>query len=111
MKERPTRQQILQVLADELPNLRRRFGVKNIALYGSYARGTASPRSDVDVLVELEEPLGLQFVALAQYLEERLGRRVDLLAASDLRRNRTTSRYQHIAADIERNLIYVQPSS
>ena len=111
MKERPTGQQILQVLADELPYLRQRFGVKRIALYGSYARGTASPRSDVDVLVELERPLGLQFVALAQYLEDRLGLRVDLLMASDLRRNRTAPRYRHIAADIERNLIYVQPSS
>lgn len=49
-----------------------------LALYGSFARGTPRPDSDVDLLVELSRPLGLEFVRLADYLEARLGRRVDL---------------------------------
>lgn len=110
MKAILTRAQILDVLAREIPYLRDRYGVRRIALYGSYASETASSRSDVDLLVELERPLGLQFVALAQYLEKRIGRRVDLVTAEDLRRGLAVPRYRHIAQEIERTLTYVQPT-
>ncbi|MGC9019527.1 MAG: nucleotidyltransferase family protein [Candidatus Bipolaricaulaceae bacterium] len=51
-----TKEQILQVLREHLPELRTRFGVRRLALYGSFARGSASEQSDVDLLVELEAP-------------------------------------------------------
>jgi uncharacterized protein len=73
-----SRKDVLQILEAELPYLSERFGVVRLALYGSFARGDFRSDSDVDLLVELSRPLGLEFVALADYLEEKLSRKVDL---------------------------------
>lgn len=55
------------------------FGVKSLALFGSVARNEAKPDSDVDLLVDFSHPVDLfEFVRLQQYLEEMLGRAVDL---------------------------------
>lgn len=79
MKKRAmSREDVLRTLEREAPYLRERFGVVRLALYGSFARGASGTDSDVDLLVELSRPLGLQFVALAEYLEMALGRKVDL---------------------------------
>ena len=60
-------------------------GVKDLAIFGSIARGTPSPNSDVDVLVEFNCPVGLfEFVRLKLLLEEWLGRRVDLVTPDAL---------------------------
>jgi predicted nucleotidyltransferase len=52
-------------------------------LFGSYARGEADETSDVDLLVELDydQPIGLGFISMKLDLEERLGRRVDLVSS------------------------------
>jgi predicted nucleotidyltransferase len=52
-------------------------------LFGSYARGEADENSDVDLLVELDysQPIGLGFIGMKLDLEERLGRRVDLVSS------------------------------
>lgn len=57
----------------------KRFGVKRLALFGSVARGDAKEGSDVDLLVELEKPLGWEVVDLRDYLQELLGAKVDLV--------------------------------
>jgi predicted nucleotidyltransferase len=49
---------ICQILACHRDELRRRFGVCQIGVFGSYARGDVSPHSDLDILVELERPIG-----------------------------------------------------
>jgi len=55
------------------------FGVKSLLLFGSVARDEARSTSDVDLLVEFDRPVGLfTFVRLQRYLEEILGRSVDL---------------------------------
>ncbi len=58
-----------------------RFGVKSLALFGSFARGTAiSSQSDVDILVEFDNtPTFDQYMDLKFYLEDNLSRRVDLV--------------------------------
>lgn len=66
--------------------LRERFGVRSLALFGSYARGEATPLSDVDVLVGLERPIGWEITDLHDYLEAVLGVRVDLVTEGALRR-------------------------
>ena len=56
------------------------FGVKRLAIFGSVARGEATSDSDVDVLVEFEGPATFdQYMRLKGFLEEALGRPVDLL--------------------------------
>ena len=72
-------------LRDLKPELERRFGVIRIGVFGSVARGEEDADSDVDVLVELEEPIGWELVDLQDRLEEVLGRRVDLVTVGALR--------------------------
>ena len=107
MKKTADRASIRKTLKKELPYLRDRYGVKRVALYGSFAKGRQTKASDVDVLVQLEKPIGLDFVELASYLEKALGRRVDLTPADTLRRSLKNPRYKHIAADIRQTLSYV----
>lgn len=62
------------------------FHVQSLALFGSVARGEATSESDVDLLVEFSEPVGLlEFVRLRRHLEVALGVRVDLATPSALR--------------------------
>jgi len=64
----------------------RRLGVTRLALFGSVQRGAARPDSDVDVLVEFRpgEKTYKRFFALAELLEEILGRRVELVTPEAL---------------------------
>lgn len=59
-----TAEEIRQVLQAHRDILWERYGVQTIALFGSYARGEATPESDVDLLVQLEKPIGLRFFEL-----------------------------------------------
>ncbi len=103
-----TREAVLQRLRLALPYLKRRYGVVRLSLYGSFARGVAVETSDVDLLVELSRPLGLEFVSLAQYLERKLGRKVDLATFETLRRSLTSPRYRDIALNIQESIADVQ---
>lgn len=63
----------------------KRYGVTRASVYGSVARGTAGPKSDVDMIISLEEPLGLfKFYAMNDQLEKLLGRKVDLLTPKSI---------------------------
>jgi predicted nucleotidyltransferase len=60
--------------------------VKTIGVFGSYVRGEQKRGSDVDVLVEFEEPVGLfEFMDLEDYLSELLGVKVDLVSKKALK--------------------------
>ncbi len=62
------------------------FGASSLAIFGSVARDTAGPASDVDLLVEFTAPVGLiTFVRLQQHLESMLKCRVDLVTPEALR--------------------------
>ena len=80
------RDQTLALLAEHKPVLTERFGVRRLALFGSMARGTARPDSDVDVLVGFEQPpTGDQYFGTQFYLEDLLGMPVDLVTETALR--------------------------
>ena len=68
---------ILTVLKAEKPHLRNKYGVLNIGLFGSYAKGTQHADSDIDFLVELEAPRFDWIAGLQIYLEEKFGRRIE----------------------------------
>ncbi|TDA31278.1 MAG: nucleotidyltransferase [Hadesarchaea archaeon] len=78
---RRTVEEIRRVLAEHRREMRERYGVASLGLFGSFARGEQTEVSDVDILVEFERPIGLKFLELADYLEKILGMRVDLLTA------------------------------
>jgi len=76
---------IIKTLEREFANLKDRFGVKRLGLFGSIVRGEASPGSDVDILVEFDAPSFDHYMDLKFYLEERLGRPVDLVLKGSLK--------------------------
>jgi len=77
---------IRKVLAEHKGVLRKRFKVKDIGVFGSYVRGEQRKKSDVDVLVEFEEPVGFfEFIALEDYLSDLLGVKVDLVSKKALK--------------------------
>jgi len=102
-----TREQIISVLKKELPYLKEKYGVERIVLYGSFAKGTPKRTSDVDILVDVRRAIGLEIVDLANMLEDRLGRRVDIATLSHYKRSFGNPRYKHIAEDISKSMIYV----
>ncbi len=77
---------VIELLAQSKPMLRARFGVLELSLFGSIARGEARHDSDVDILVAFDGPatseryFGVQF-----YLEDLLGRPVDMVTTRALR--------------------------
>ena len=80
------RDQVLSTLRSHKPALQERFGVTRLALFGSVARDAARPDSDVDVLVSFDGPAtSARYSGLQFYLEELLGRPVDLVTDKALR--------------------------
>ena len=60
------------------PEFERRCGVRRIGLYGSYAHGTQTEISDIDLIVELKEAKFDDLAGLTIYMEQALGRKVDI---------------------------------
>ena len=81
-----TRDEVIETLRAHRETLAERFGVTSLALFGSFARGTATDSSDIDILVRFDGPatsksyFGVQF-----YLEELFGRPIDLVTDKALR--------------------------
>ena len=79
-----TRDEILRLVEANRARLSA-FGVVELALFGSYARGDAGPQSDVDFLVELSEKSFDRYMDLKDFLQELLGRKVDLVLKSAIK--------------------------
>ncbi len=80
------RSQALQVLAAHKPILGSRFGVTRLALFGSMVRDAARSDSDIDILVAFDGPATSQrYFGVQFYLEDLLGRPVDLVTEKALR--------------------------
>lgn len=76
----------LEILSRHREELRARYNVKGIGIFGSVARGESKKRSDVDVLVEYDTtPDLLEFIGLGMYLESLLSRKVDLVRREAIR--------------------------
>lgn len=80
-----TLEEIKNILREQKNELKERYGVKKIGIFGSFARGEQKEISDVDILVEFERPIGLRFFELADHIEEILGIKVDLLTPNALK--------------------------
>ncbi len=77
---------ITQLLSTHKQELQSRFKVKSIGVFGSYVRGEQKRGSDLDILVEFTEPVGLfEFMALEFYLSDLLGVKVDLVSKKALK--------------------------
>jgi hypothetical protein len=75
---------VLEVLRAHRQEIRD-LGAVQIGLFGSHARGDATPESDVDLLVDLDQHTFDRYMNLKLYLEDLLGRRVDLVLSDKLK--------------------------
>lgn len=90
---------IINKLRGKQQLLESRYPISRLAIFGSFARHEATPESDVDIMVEFNQPIGMQFFSLADELENLLQLKVDLVS-----RNGIKPAY---FAEIEKELINV----
>jgi predicted nucleotidyltransferase len=95
----PQLNQITQELKGIKPRLYEQWGVTELAVFGSVSRGEATLESDVDIMFNYDKPLGLEIVMLADFLEDVLGYKVDLLSKKAIR--------QAVWSFIEGEMVYV----
>lgn len=94
-----TLQNILEKLRQHKPELQRKYPVSRLGIFGSYARGEATNESDIDIAVEISAPMGLNFIAMADEIEELLGIKTDVVSRRSIK-----PRYLH---SVEKDIIYV----
>lgn len=81
-------EEIKEIINQHKRELEEKYKVKTIAIFGSYVRGEQNEESDIDFIVEFKEPVGFLFIHLADYLEEILQTKVDLLTPDAIKPNR-----------------------
>ena len=94
-----TGNKIINLLRAEKSYLTKEFGVVNIGLFGSFARGQSGRDSDIDLLVELKEPRFDYLAGLQVYLENKFNRKIEIVRKG----NRLNSRFVKI---VEKEIIY-----
>ncbi len=92
--------EILNILREIKPELVSRFAVASLGIFGSVVRDDFNENSsDVDLIVDFSKPIGIEFVDLADYIEKKINRKVDLVS-----RNAIRPKY---FSQIQNDLIYV----
>jgi len=77
---------LTETLSTLYPDIQKRYGLRSMAIFGSRTRGEAKPDSDLDILVEFENPPGLfRFQKLEEELSQYTGLKVDLVMKSALK--------------------------
>ncbi len=94
-----TLQTILQTLRRHQPELQRKYPVSRIGVFGSYARGEATAESDIDLAIEFSGPMGLNFVAMANEIEDLFGIKTDVVPKRSIKAD--------YLPYVEKDIIYV----
>lgn len=100
-KPRLTGAQILKTLREHESSLRG-FSVRKIGLFGSFAKGKPTAKSDIDFLVEFNEPTYENFYNLIEYLEKLFGRKVEILTPCAV----NSIRVPEVADSIRESVVY-----
>ena len=88
-----------ELLSKNRMYLTQKYNLSYIAIFGSLSRGDNHENSDIDILVDFKQPIGILFIDLADELENILNNKVDLVSRNALK----TKYFEHI----EKDLIYV----
>ncbi len=94
-----TLEKILSTLQEHKPELQGKYPIAALGVFGSYSRGEATENSDIDIAVEITEPMGLNFVALANDIENLFDTKVDVVPKRSIK-----SDYLPF---VERDIVYV----
>jgi len=89
----------LEILKKAKPSLLTKYPIKSLAVFGSVSRKEDDEKSDIDILVEFDHSVGMEFIYLCHDLEELLKRKVDLVSKSGIK--------EKYLKEIEPELIYV----
>jgi predicted nucleotidyltransferase len=90
---------IKKILTELKPELEKNFHVSSIGIFGSVARNESSSESDVDIVVDFNQPIGISFIDLANLLEEKIKTHVDLVSKKGIRPQYLSS--------IEKEMVYI----
>lgn len=81
-----TLDEIKEILGKQKPFLKKKYGVREIGIFGSYVRGEQKKKSDLDVLVDIDNSISLlDFVNMENYLSEIVGMKIDLVMKDALK--------------------------
>lgn len=94
-----TLQSILEKLRQVKPELERKYPITGIGVFGSYARGEANKESDIDIAVDIDGTMGLNFVAMADEIEAILGIKTDVVPMRSIK--------PEYLSYIEKDIVYV----
>lgn len=94
-------EEIRKILTEHKEEIRKKYSVVIIGIFGSYSRGEQKESSDVDILVKLERPIGLRFFELWDEFEKLLGMKVDLLTVDAVKQK------EQLWESIKEDLIHV----
>ena len=76
---------IKDILKRNKLRLTEKYGLSLIAIFGSYGRGQQTEKSDIDIFVDFNGPIGVEFIDLANELEKLLKAKVDLVSKNGVR--------------------------
>src|SRR4030065_1730381 len=79
-----------------------KYKVREIGLFGSFVKGEQEDRSDIDLIVDFEEPTIENFMGLSSFLENLFGKKVEILTPAGVESIRIT----HIKEEIKRSIVY-----
>jgi predicted nucleotidyltransferase len=90
----------LATIKELKPELEKKFHVSSIGIFGSVVRNGFSGNSDVDIIVDFSQPIGIEFIDLADLLEEKFHEQVDLVSKKGIKPQYFSS--------IENEIVYVR---
>jgi len=90
---------IKNILKELKPELEKKYHVSSIGIFGSVIRNDFSPESDLDIIVDFSEPIGISFIDLADLIEKKVNLHVDLVSRKGIK--------PQYFATIENEIVYV----
>jgi len=94
---------IISILRDNISFIKNEYGVSKIGIFGSYSKKTQTETSDIDLIIKFEKPIGLKYFELIDFLEEKLGKNVDIITEKGLEQIRIKS----VSDSIRNEITYV----
>ena len=79
------KQDLILKLQDIKPHLEKDYGITSIALFGSYSRNEQTPKSDIDIMVEHNSPLGFRFLDLMYELDNLFQKEVQVVSKKGIK--------------------------
>ena len=90
----------IKIILQQLkPELAQKYHVHSIGLFGSVVRDDHTVSSDIDIVVDFDRPIGIEFIDLAIYIENMLGQKVDLVSKNGIK--------EKYYKAIEKEIVYV----